>query len=133
MADSAAHARGWLLKGESDLSAAQRTILDGDGPYDTACFHVQQAVEKYLKGFLAWRDQPIPHTHNLEELARFCQDVSPELNFGTLDVTELTPFAVEMPYDFEFWPSRETADEAFALAVQVRESIRAVIPSQAKP
>jgi hypothetical protein len=34
-------------------------------------------------------------------------DVShPGLGFGRRAVTELTPFAVEMRYDFEFWPSR---------------------------
>jgi HEPN domain-containing protein len=61
MADRSTHARGWFLKGESDLSAAHR-ILDGEGPYDTACFHAQQAAEKFLKGFLALKDQPIPRT-----------------------------------------------------------------------
>ncbi len=32
------HARGWLLKADSDLLTAKR-ILEGKGPYDTACFH----------------------------------------------------------------------------------------------
>jgi HEPN domain-containing protein len=45
MADRISHARGWLLKAESDLSAARR-VLDGEGrPFDTACFHAQQAAE----------------------------------------------------------------------------------------
>lgn len=129
MADRITHARGWLLKGESDLSAARR-VLGGDGPYDTACFHAQQAAEKYLKGFLALHDQPIPHTHNLEELARLCQAMDPGLDFGSLDVTELTPFAVEMRYAFEFWPSRDTAQEALDLALEVRRVILAAVPSQ---
>jgi hypothetical protein len=38
-------ARGWLIKAASDLNAAQ-LVVDGDGPYDTACFHAQQAIEK---------------------------------------------------------------------------------------
>jgi len=41
MADRISHARGWFLKAESDLSAARR-VLDGEGPFDTACFHAQQ-------------------------------------------------------------------------------------------
>jgi len=68
MADRSSHARGWFLKAESDIAAARR-VLDGEGPYDTACFPTQQAAEKYLKGFLALYDEPIPHTHNLEDLA----------------------------------------------------------------
>jgi HEPN domain-containing protein len=132
MADRLAHARGWFLKAESDLSAARR-ILDGGGPYDTACFHLQQAAEKFLKGFLAFHDQPIPRTHNLEELARFCLAQDPSLDLGHVDVTELTPFAVEMRYDFEFWPSRETAQEALALTLEVRRVILCAVLPEAKP
>ena len=55
MRDKHDHARGWFRKAESDLYTAQRT-LDGDGPYDTACFHAQQVAEKYLKGLLAFMD-----------------------------------------------------------------------------
>ncbi len=38
-------AKGWLLKGDSDLATAKCTA-GSEGPYDTACFHAQQAVEK---------------------------------------------------------------------------------------
>ncbi len=59
MNDKRALARGWFRKGDSDLADARRTVAS-EGPYDTACFHAQQAVEKYLKGYLAWQEQPIP-------------------------------------------------------------------------
>ena len=49
MKNREALAQGWFRKGDSDLADAHRTIKS-DGPYDTACFHAQQAVEKYLKG-----------------------------------------------------------------------------------
>jgi HEPN domain-containing protein len=45
-------ARGWFLKAESELNTS-RHMMVGEGPYDTACFHAQQAAEKYLKGLLA--------------------------------------------------------------------------------
>ena len=45
MNDSGTHARGWLAKAASDLAAA-RQLAAGDGPYDVACFHAQQAAEK---------------------------------------------------------------------------------------
>ena len=76
MPDEMALARGWFVKAESDLYTAQQ-MLKSDGPYDTACFHAQQAVEKYLKGLLAFRNQPFQRTHNLEELQR----VGEELRF----------------------------------------------------
>lgn len=132
MADRIGHARGWFLKAESDLSTARR-VLDGEGPFDTACFHAQQAAEKYLKGFLAFKEQPIPRTHNLEELARLCADMSGAPDLSAVDVTELTPFAVQMRYDFEFWPSRDTGQEALDLALQVRRLILAAVAPEARP
>jgi HEPN domain-containing protein len=52
-------ANGWLEKARSDLYAAER-LLDGNGPYDAACFHAQQAIEKAMKALLALSGQPIP-------------------------------------------------------------------------
>lgn len=114
MKDKLALARGWVLKGDSDLADAKRTAAS-DGPYDTACFHAQQAVEKYLKGLLAWRERPIPRTHDLEELQRLCVEDEPMPDLSSLDLTELTAYAVELRYDAEFWPPQSTAGEAVAV------------------
>ncbi len=80
--------RGWFLKADSDLADARRTIAS-EGPYDTACFHAQQAAEKYLKGYLAWLGNPIPRAHDL--VHRFISSMTtlrqaqghPEGNRGT--------------------------------------------------
>jgi HEPN domain-containing protein len=54
MSDQTDLARGWLRKSYSDLAAARR-ILSGEGPYDTAYFHSQQATEKTFKALLVYR------------------------------------------------------------------------------
>ena len=126
------HARGWFLKAESDLITVKR-MLEGGGPYDTACFHTQQAVERYLKGFLAFKEEPIPHTHNLEELYRLCIVSAPVWPFTEVDLAELTPYAVQLRYDFEFWPDRTTTEHALYLAEQVRTAILVAIPKEAHP
>ncbi len=108
-------------------------MLEGGGPYDTACFHTQQAVERYLKGFLAFKEEPIPHTHNLEELYRPCIVSAPVWPFTEVDLAELTPYAVQLRYDFEFWPDRTTTEHALYLAEQVRTAILAAIPKEAHP
>ena len=132
MSDKATHARGWLRKAESDIADASRT-LGSDGPFDTACFHAQQAAEKLLKGFLALRGQPIPRTHDLEELQRMCLAVEPELGIAAFDLSELTSYAVEMRYDFEFWPDAETARGAVELVRRLRGAIIAAVPEEARP
>ena len=81
MSTSADLARGWFLKGDSDLSTAA-LVASSAGPYDTACFHAQQAAEKYLKGFLSFAGLAFPLTHNLEELERRCTATNPAPDFS---------------------------------------------------
>lgn len=107
--------------------------MDSEGPYDTACFHAQQAVEKYLKGFLAFAEQPIPRTHNLEELEAVCATLSPRPDLSTVDLSELTPYAVQLRYDFEFWPDPETAEHAVEVAERVRAAVLTALPAEAHP
>jgi HEPN domain-containing protein len=50
----------WVAKAESDLKTAALSVAAGrDSPTDTACFHCQQAVEKYLKALLTDQDYAI--------------------------------------------------------------------------
>ncbi len=126
MKDKVAHARGWLLKGDSDLADARRTV-SSEGPFDTACFHAQQAAEKYLKGLLAYFDEPIPKTHDIEELQRLCLPFAKNSRLAEMDMTVLSDYAVPARYDLEFWPDRETAADALGLAEQVREFVLAIV------
>jgi HEPN domain-containing protein len=124
--------RGWLRKADSDLETV-RTLLNAGGPYDTACFHAQQAVEKLLKALLASAGSPIPRTHNLEDLADLCARVLPGWDLPDVEVADLTPYAVELRYDFEFWPDRETAEQALGDAERVRAAVLQALPPNARP
>lgn len=53
--DLKAYIEGWLEKGNRDLLSAQRLIEIGPMILDNACFHCQQAIEKYLKAFLIFK------------------------------------------------------------------------------
>jgi len=110
---------GWLSKGDSDLKTA-RLIADADGPYDTACFHAQQAIEKYLKSLLAFYGLDIPRTHDLEELQLICAQF---VDFNQLSLEELSNYAVSVRYDFEFWPDVEAAKEALIVVEKIRGMI----------
>jgi HEPN domain-containing protein len=121
MNDKAAHARAWLAKADSDLTAARR-LLEHGGPYDAVCFHAQQAAEKALKALLAFSNALIPRTHNLEDLLQQCTAVISAADAEDLeryDLAELTPFAVESRYDIEFWPDEAEASAAVSVAAAV--------------
>ena len=122
MKDKSDLVQGWLLKAESDLVAA-RLMVESEGPYDTACFHCQQAIEKLLKAFLLHHDQKILHTHDLEELARLCSLFDTTLEWESLDLEQIADYAVAARYDFEFWPDPNVAREALGKAEKLKEEI----------
>jgi HEPN domain-containing protein len=124
--------RGWLTKAASDLATAD-LILDSTGPYDTACFHTQQAVEKLLKGFLAFHELSIPRSHDLEELQRLVCAIQPLPELAALDLTEMTDYAVAVRYDFEFWPDQEMAGQAVTLAEKIYRMILDALPPECHP
>jgi HEPN domain-containing protein len=45
--------RDWIAKAEGDYASANREYRARKTPnYDSACFHAQQCIEKYLKAWL---------------------------------------------------------------------------------
>lgn len=57
--------RSWFRKAGDDLRAASVDVEAEPPLLEDALFHCQQAVEKAMKGFLAWHDQPFGKTHSL--------------------------------------------------------------------
>lgn len=118
----------WLTKAENDLKNAE-IILAAQAeslPLDTACFHCQQAAEKFIKAFLVLHQKPFPFTHNLADLVAICMQV--DLSFAVIQrkAETLTPFAVEIRYPDDFYmPSREETEEAFSVATEVKAFVLA--------
>jgi HEPN domain-containing protein len=130
MNDHVTLTRGWLRKADSDLADARRTVAS-EGPYDTACFHSQQAIEKTLKAFLALHQRPLPRTHDLEELGRLCQQIDPLADLSLPALADATDYAVHIRYDFDVWPSQEEARQAVLLAERIRAMIVSRLPGEA--
>lgn len=119
----------WVDKAEHDLEAARRILAVEEGcPYDTACFHCQQLVEKYLKALLTLAGIHAPRIHNLEAL----RDLLPQpyrLSISDTELASLNPYAVEVRYADDWCgPGPDEAASAFAVAGKVREEARSVLP-----
>ena len=123
--------RGWLRKAASDLVAMRASAQAGS--LDAACFHAQQAAEKYLKAYLIDQNQAVPHTHNLYKLFALCSESDPAFQqlIDTADL--LTPFAVEARYDTEFWPTLQTLEQAEAAANRIARFVSARVQSARIP
>lgn len=119
----------WVDKAEHDFEAARRILAVEEGcPYDTACFHCQQVVEKYLKALLTLAGIHAPRTHNLELLHNLLP-VHYRLPVTDAELSSLNPYAVEVRYaDDWHGPTRQEALSALSLARAVREAARALLP-----
>lgn len=97
--------KGWFAKAESDLRNITLVLPDPDCPFDTVCFHAQQAAEKYLKGLLTFYSISFPKSHDLEELAALVPERA-KLNLNIEELIELSQLAVVPRYpgfDDEPW------------------------------
>lgn len=97
--------RGWLRKARSDLTNAE-LCLEQETSLDTVCFHAQQAAEKSLKAYLTHCAIEFSFVHNVEKLIVLCASHDPAFHDLKGLGQELTPYAVELRYDHEFWPPR---------------------------
>jgi HEPN domain-containing protein len=118
-------ARQWLAKAENDLLNADNNLRSEVTPYDTVCFHCQQAAEKLLKAYLVARGVQSPFTHDLllllEEILPYCADAETLRH----DLALLMPYAVGVRYPDEMYtPTHEDAREARQAAQDVLEWLK---------
>ncbi len=124
--------RGRLRKAESDLASASLCLSAGKA-LDAACFHAQQAAEKCIKAYLTAHEIEFPFIHNLEKLIELCVRVEPSFRTIKTLAQELTPYAVQLRYDEEFWPSSQTAQQALDAATTIRDFVRDRLPATMYP
>ena len=110
----------WLYKANNDLKSALK-LLEGDDPImDTAIYHTQQCAEKALKGYLAFKKQPIKKSHDIELLVEICSAIDNEFE-KLYDYSEnLTPYATAFRYpDIYLEPDYDEVYEAIGMARKI--------------
>jgi HEPN domain-containing protein len=112
-------AKGWMLKAESDIENLT-TMMEIGKALDTACFHAQQGAEKYLKAFLSFHGVIFPKTHDIEELLDLCARIDKRFSDLVEETIFLTDYAVELRYDFEFWPEKEDVEAAYKATNKIK-------------
>jgi HEPN domain-containing protein len=119
--------RGWIRKAESDLRNIELVLPAENGPYDTVCFHAQQAAEKYLKAALTFLSVPFPKVHDLDELLDlFPAAIEPSVSRDAL--TELSQLAVASRYPgWDTDIDRHLAERAVATAQSVKREVQTIL------
>jgi len=92
----------WVLKAEADFATVERECRARRSPnYDGACFHAQQAAEKYLKARLHEAAVEFGKTHDLVVLLDQVLPTEPTWEAFREDLAFLSAFAVAFRYPGE--------------------------------
>lgn len=114
----------WLKKAENDLKIVKHELelSEEETVKDGACFHCQQAVEKYLKAFLIFHKVDFPRTHNIEYLLE--QAAKIDVDFDDIDVDELSDFGVDIRYPDSFYvPQMDEVNFYYELALKIKDLV----------
>jgi len=119
----------WLAKAEHDLLNIQNNLSAEQVPWDTVCFHAQQAAEKCLKAFLIYHGRPLFRTHDLVALLASCVEIEATLGRLQDDCRRLNYYGVAARYPDDLYePDERDGMEMFAAAQRVRSSVAACLP-----
>lgn len=104
----------WLIKAEHDIKSA-RVLINADDPVlDTAVYHCQQAAEKSFKAMLAYWNEPVLRTHDINALVEQCIEHEKSIEQWRDAAEELTPYGTFFRYPGDVMEP-ETCDARNAL------------------
>ena len=128
-----AYTRQWLEKVRKDLRSAELVLAASPPETEDAPFHCQQAVEKALKAFLVWHDQPFRKVHNIGELGKQCVEIDPGLEPLLDRAASLTEYAWAFRYPGDRpEPDLDEAEQSLVLARELVKAILAGLPAEAR-
>jgi HEPN domain-containing protein len=114
----------WVDKAEGDFATAQRELqVKEKTNYDAVCFHAQQCVEKYLKGYLQESNLDFDKTHELTVLLDALLPIEPTWETMRPMLKVLTGYAVEFRYPGES-ANQEEAGQALKDCLHIRQVVR---------
>lgn len=102
----------WIRKAEGDFNSSLCEYRARKFPnYDSAYFHAQQCIEKYMKGFLQKKNIPFYKTHDLLTLLELCLPHFSVLEFHKESLALLNQFSISFRYPDNF-ENKQQASQA---------------------
>lgn len=129
----AALVTAWFTKARHDLETANLLAGHPDAHLDVAIYHCQQAAEKSVKGYLAFRDHRLERTHDVERLVQLASTYEPGFEALAPMAILLTPYATAFRYPDEgldLLPEREEFEQALSAATAMLGFARSLLPHE---
>jgi len=129
--DKQTELRQWIEIADNDFAAAQHIAKTmWPIPYEIICFHCQQEAEKYLKWVLVLHDIDPPKIHDLEELEKLCESITPLFESLYEKCAVLTEYAVHSRYPEEKLLEKYDMDRALEFAKSIMDFVHSQFPEQ---
>lgn len=121
----------WFRIGDEELNFAKASFEELNSFYPQICFQCQQAVEKYLKGFLALYQKPFPKIHDLVSLTKLCRQVNPNFEKFIDQANILSQYYLIVRYPLEYpAANRINAQQCLEIAIEIIEFVKSLIPGK---
>jgi len=110
----------WFGMALKDLNGA-KILFEHDADFGLVCFHCQQVIEKYFKGYLIFKTGRLYEGHSLIKLCKFAMEH--ESGFGQFlkDCSFVNSFYIETRYPAEdpIYVSKEDTVECIRIAEDI--------------
>ncbi len=118
--------KNWILKANNDFKTGKDEMATEEPATDTICFHMQQCVEKYLKGYLVFHNVDFRKTHDIAELIELCKKIEEQFEeLYNLDADSLTIYASDIRYPDDFYmPTIEETRECIETAIKAMDFVK---------
>ena len=90
----------WFKAAQKDLRSAD-ILFEHDADNEIVCFHCQQAIEKYLKGYLIYKTGYINEGHSLIRLCKRAMEYEINFNKYLKNLAFVNNFYIETRYPAE--------------------------------
>lgn len=118
----------WIEIAKKDLKGA-KILYEYDGDYGLVLFHLQQAVEKYLKGYLIYKTGLLQDGHSLIKLCKKASNYNNEFRKFIKDCAFLNGYYIETRYPAEdpLIADKEDVEEGLNFTEEIIQFIEEVI------
>ncbi len=114
----------WMAKADNDLLNIENNLRAQNVPWDTVCFHAQQAAEKRLKAFLVYHGAQPRKTRDLVALLAECVRFDSSLETLEPECRKITYYAIASRYPADLTePGEAEARELVTIAYRIKTEI----------
>ena len=117
-------ANEWFEFARHDFESAKYLLNMKPKPAEIICYHFQQSVEKFLKGFIALNGGEVIKTHDLGILNKKCYKYDESFKQIENECIDLTDYGVQVRYPFHIDLEESDVIEAQANTERVIEFLK---------